>query len=329
MEPRAASSNVYAAWIFGQGQIEMEKHYTGLNADFYFAPTQVVDLVNLAIELGRPLLVEGEPGCGKTKLAYAIASELGMGDPVRISIKSTTRARDLLYRFDAVRRLQDAQGIDRTRAQSVYPYISLGPLGGAIDGSQPRRVVLLDEIDKADIDFPNDVLDVLDDYSFTVDDLPEAEVDPCQKEWGFARHVRSAPRLPPIIIITSNREKRLPEPFLRRCIFVQLRFPESESELRDIVSKNIKPLPPENDALLSAAVSAFCQVRKRSLGLAVLKPPATSELIDWVRALTWSKASVADLAGERPPWWRILFKIQQDIEAYETSSPVEGAGKER
>jgi MoxR-like ATPase len=297
----------------------MSKRYTGQNTAFYFAPKKVADLVNLSIELRRPLLVEGEPGCGKTMLAWSVAAELGLGEPVRVSIKSTSRARDLLYRFDAVRRLQDASGINGDRAQFIHPYISLGPLGEAIDGRGPRRVVLLDEIDKADIDFPNDVLDVLGEFAFMVEDLPAEEEEACRKKNGFGREVKSDPRPPPVVIITSNREKRLPEPFLRRCLFVQLQFPEKEDDLRNIVRKNIPALKAENEALLGAAVTAFCKIRHNSLGFPALKPPATSELIDWVKALCWDGTDAAALDAKPPPWSHILFKVQQDIDGFEAS----------
>jgi MoxR-like ATPase len=303
----------------------MEKSYSGQGTDFYVAAPHVAELVNLAVALRRPLLVEGEPGCGKTMLAYSIAVELGYSDPVRISIKSTSRARDLLYRYDTIRRLQDAQpGMNNVRAQMLFNYISLGPLGHAIHGANRRSVVLLDEIDKADIDFPNDILDVLDDYSFTIDDLPVEEESSCLAEKGFGRRVHSGEREPPIIIITSNREKRLPEPFLRRCLFVQLQFPEDEVGLRQIVSKNLRrPQDQVNEVVLAAAVKAFCTVRKRSVALAALKPPATSELIDWVKALHWNGATPAEIAAAPPAWWRTLFKIQQDIDAY-AAAPQNG-----
>jgi MoxR-like ATPase len=136
------------------------RDFTGTGTDFYLAGPVAVEMVNLAIKLGRPLLVEGEAGCGKTLLARAISVELGLGDPISISVKSTSRAKDLLYRFDALLRLQDAQGGDRERARNTFPYISLQPLGIAIRRGRPC-VVLIDEIDKADIDFPNDLLDVI------------------------------------------------------------------------------------------------------------------------------------------------------------------------
>ena len=157
-------------------------------------------------------------------LAYSIAAEKKLGDVIKISIKSTSRAQDLLSRLNALRRLQDAQNPNNLRAQYVYPYLSLGPLGTAIHGKK-RCVVLIDEIDKADIDFPNDLLDVLDRFTFQIDDLPESEEQQCVKERGFGKTIEGNKETSPIVVITSNREKRLPEAFLRRCLYVRLRFP--------------------------------------------------------------------------------------------------------
>jgi MoxR-like ATPase len=201
--------------------------YTGTGTDFYVAPPATADIVNLALDLGRPLLVEGEPGCGKTQLAYSIASELGLGEVVKISVKSSARAQDLLYRLNALARLQDAQRANVDKARYLYPYISLGPLGEVIHRRE-RRVVLIDEVDKADIDFPNDLLDVLDTFSFQVDDLPpEEEKLALAQPGGFGRTVQGDRRQPPVVVITSNREKRLPEPFLRRCLYVRVTFPRT------------------------------------------------------------------------------------------------------
>src|SRR5687767_14486934 len=210
-----------------------EPKYVGTNTDFYVASPAIADVVNVAIDLKRPILVEGEPGCGKTKLADSIAAEKNLGDVVKISVKSTSRAQDLLYRMNALRRLQDAQNVNNPNAQFVHPYLSLGPLGDVIH-KRLRRVVLIDEIDKADIDFPNDLLDVLDTFSFTIDDLPMEEEPACIEQRGFGRTITGDRDRPPIVVITSNREKRLPEPFLRRCLYVRVKFPDRAEELRDI-----------------------------------------------------------------------------------------------
>ena len=301
--------------------------YTGTGTDFYVASADVAKIVNLAIALRRPILVEGEPGCGKTQLAYSIASELGLGDVVRITVKSTSRAQDLLYRVNALRRLQDAQNQHNTSAKFLYPYVSLGPLGAALK-ERSRRVVLIDEVDKADIDFPNDLLDVLEGFSFQIDDLPAEEEAACREKNDFGRTVSGDKENPPIVVVTSNREKRLPEAFLRRCLYVRVKFPENEDELRNIVRKNTRLRIPElNDLVLAAAVLSFMQVRQLSLGN-TQKPPTTSELIDWVQILHWDGVEAESLSTNpyRPPNWRMLFKTMADLDAYDALSEAKRSG---
>ena len=298
-----------------------EQRYTGNGTDFYLASKSVAKIVNLAVDLKRPILVEGEPGCGKTKLAYSIAAEKNLGEVVKITVKSTSRAQDLLYRVNALRRLQDAQNPQNEQAQFVYPYLALGPLGEVIQRHE-RKVVLLDEIDKADIDFPNDLLDVLDTFSFQMDDLPQEEEEACQKKKGFGRTVTGSADLPPIVVITSNREKRLPEPFLRRCLYVRIKFPDSVDELRDIVRKNTQLDTNElTDIVLNAAIVAFLQVRQLAIG-STQKPPTTSELIDWVQILHWDGVTPESLQANpyRPPNWGTLFKTMADLDAYDALS---------
>ena len=298
--------------------------YTGRATDFYVAEPEVADIVNLAVYLQRPLLVEGEPGCGKTRLADSIAAEKGLGEPVRISVKSTSRARDLLYRMDALRRLQDAQNPKNARAQSIYPYLSLGPLGAVIAGGE-QRVILIDEIDKADIDFPNDLLDVLDSFTFTVEDLPVEEEEACRAEKGFGRTVEALAAARPIVVITSNREKRLPEAFLRRCLYVHLHFPESPGTLGEIVRKNTRLKEQElSTELLARVVDAFRGVRSTALRADTQKPPSTSELIDWVRILHWKSVDgdSLDATPGFPPHWKMLFKSMQDLEAYSKAAEL-------
>jgi MoxR-like ATPase len=296
-----------------------EPNYSGDRTDFYVAPKDVAEKVNLAVRLGRPILVEGEPGCGKTMLAYSIAKEKKLGDPVKIAVKSTSRAQDLLYRFNALRRLQDAQNRENKDAAFIYPYLSLGPLGEAIHRNR-RSVVLIDEVDKADIDFPNDLLDVLDNFSFTVEDLPPSEARACEQRHGFGRVVETPDeRKRPIVIITSNREKRLPEPFLRRCIYVRLRFPDPAGELIEIFEKNLREdAAAINRRLVEAAVGSFRRVRGAAVGV-TQKPPTTSELIDWVKILYWRKVKPDALGGDSllPPGWEMLFKSMADLDAYE------------
>jgi MoxR-like ATPase len=297
------------------------KTYTGRGTSFYETTDEVAEVVNLAIALQKPLLVEGEAGCGKTQLAYAIAAELGLGKPIEIRIKSSSQAKDLLYRFDALRRLQDSQNEPlREKAASVYPYISLEPLGLAIQRGEPC-VVLIDEVDKADIDFPNDLLDVLDRFVFDIDDLPQEENEPCLRERGFGRTVTSRSGIKPIIVITSNQEKTLSVPFLRRCLYLELVFPDDAALLANIVQKNIGAAPKSlSEALVGVAVERFLEIRAKAREVgADQKVPATSELIDWVRALTWreEKAETVKALGLRPTYWRLLFKTMADLHVYD------------
>jgi MoxR-like ATPase len=294
--------------------------YKGNATDFYLAPQPAAEVVNLAIRLGRPLLVEGEPGCGKTTLASSIACELDLGEVVHISVKSTSRAQDLLYRVNALRRLQDAQDANNKMARFVYPYITIEPLGQAIR-AEKRRVVLIDEVDKADIDFPNDLLDVLDGFRFEIEDLPFEESEMCQQERGFGRVVHGKQNARPIVIITSNREKRLPEPFLRRCLYVRLLFPVDVATLREIVLKNTRKTGDEiGDDLLNAAINAFQSVRAAAIARKFQKAPTTGELIDWIKILYWNGTRPEDLRSnpQAPPRWELLFKTIDDLNEYAT-----------
>jgi MoxR-like ATPase len=302
--------------------------FTGHGSSFYRAPEAVADTVNLAIQLRRPILVEGEPGCGKTKLAFAIADELQLGRVTRITVKSSTQARDLLYRVDALRRLQDVQDPSRKDAQHTFPYIKLGPLGDAIHKPE-RRVVLIDEIDKADIDFPNDLLDVLDEMSFTIDELPQEENELSQRQQGFGRVVTRSTGDAPIIVITSNREKQLPDPFLRRCLYVHLRFPQSAAELQLIAELNLREDKVQfNKHLVAVATEAFLSIRDRAVRGDARKPPTTSELIDWVKILHWREVSPNELLASPllPPYWALLFKSQHDLESFPAAVGAAGAG---
>ncbi|MFC7531561.1 AAA family ATPase [Actinoplanes sp. GCM10030250] len=228
----------------------------------YVAGPDLENAVNLAIALGRPLLLQGDPGAGKTRLAHAVAYALGL--PLEQAyIKSTSRGQDLLYTFDAVRRLYDVQ-LDRARDDSVY--VRLGPLGRAIvrAGYGRRSVVLIDEIDKADIDFPNDLLRELDQLSFEIAELPGA------------RYAVPAGQvtLRPIIIVTNNEEKALPSAFLRRCIFHYVRFPDSPGDLDTILGLH----GIAKGELSDNAVAMLLRLRELDLA----KKPGLSELLDWI-----------------------------------------------
>lgn len=236
----------------------------------YLASDELQDAVNLAIALGRPLLLQGDPGAGKTRLANAVAFALGL--PLEEAyIKSTSRAQDLLYVYDAVRRLYDAQLqqddiADRMRVRDIREYIRLGPLGRAIARAKygRRSIVLIDEIDKADIDFPNDLLQELDRLEF---EIPEAP--------GLRYSVPDGrPDLRPIIFVTNNEEKTLPAAFLRRCIFHYVEFPNDRKYLDQILAMHeVGELE-----LRTEAIDVLLRLRELDL----TKKPGLSELLDWV-----------------------------------------------
>jgi MoxR-like ATPase len=306
--------------------------YTGTRSTHYVALPGVAEIVNLAIHLKRPLLVEGEAGCGKTRLAAAIAEELklGRGAFFAVTAKSTSQARDLLYRYDSLRRLQESQNPTNTDARHVYPYIDLEPLGEAIRAGRPS-LILIDEIDKADIDYPNDLLDVLDRFEFDIEDLPRKEDAVCQRERGFGRRVAlHKDGATPILVLTSNREKQLPEPFLRRCLYVHLQFPTDERVLQQIVRKNLgRSAAQVGRKLIADTVSRFVALRTEAQADGAHKPPATSELVDWVRALHRAGRDPAGLSAETLTEVdrAVLFKVRQDVERLrERASVVQAPG---
>jgi MoxR-like ATPase len=274
----------------------------------YLAGRELADAVNIAIQLERPLLIKGPPGSGKTRVAYAIAHELDLTlHPWYI--KSTSRARDGLYTIDVVRRLQDAQ-LNRERAQRLTSYIRFGPLGTALRG-RDESVVLIDEIDKADIDFPNDLLRELDEKQFTIEELSEEDLSAEERAAGWRRTYGGEAR--PIVVITSNDEKELPDAFLRRCVFHYIDFPDTE-RLFEIVRVNTPELQLET-ALVQRAIAALERLRRIE---GVRKKPETGELIDWVRILHHWGLDLADLASQPPledlPRWEVLYKHQRDLQ---------------
>ncbi|GAK60732.1 ATPase associated with various cellular activities AAA_5 [Candidatus Vecturithrix granuli] len=260
----------------------------------YLPDEQLQEVVNLAIALGRPLLLQGDPGCGKTRLAYSVAYALGEGLPLEeCYIKSTSRAQDLLYTYDAVNRLYDSQLKDPS-SREISNYIHFGPLGRAIIRAQygRRSVVLIDEIDKADLDFPNDLLLELDRLEFRVAEAPAMHYAvPADK-----------PELRPIVFVTHNEEKALPTAFLRRCIFHYVKFPEDEAHLRQILSLH----EITNEPLSRKAIEVLLRLRKMELS----KNPGLSELIDWVSYMQAVKTPVKEL--EKLPYIGVLLKQQID-----------------
>jgi MoxR-like ATPase len=262
-----------------------------VSKELYLPDDKLKEAVDLAIALGRPLLLQGEPGCGKTRLAYAVAYALGL--PLEASyIKSTSRAQDLLYTYDAVNRLYDAQ-IGADRSQDVKQYIRLGPLGRAIARAQygRRSVVLIDEIDKADLDFPNDLLWELDRLEFRVTEAPELH---------YA--VGDNPALRPIVFVTHNEEKALPAAFLRRCIFHYIEFPQTEARLQQVLATQQLT----NADLSQKAIAVILKLRDLDLS----KKPGLSELLDWVGYLEAVQTPMADL--DRLPSIGALLKQEVD-----------------
>lgn len=272
----------------------------------YLPDRPLVEAVNLAIALGRPLLLQGEPGCGKTRLAYAVAYALGL--PVEeCYIKSTSRAQDLLYTYDAVNRLYDAQlGVNGPLAAGQIPlsrqarnYIHFGPLGRAIARAQygRRSVVLIDEIDKADLDFPNDLLLELDRLEFRVAEAPEMH-------YAVGDH----PELRPITFVTHNEEKALPIAFLRRCVFHSLEFPQDEAQLQQILVMH----QGTNEPIGQKAIEILLRLRELDLS----KKPGLSELLDWVGYLEAVQTSLEEL--DKLPYLGILLKQKHDLQRVRT-----------
>ena len=262
----------------------------------YVATEDLMMAVNAAVTLARPLLVKGEPGTGKTQLAEEVAAALGR--PLhRWHIKSTTKAQHGLYEYDAVSRLRDSQ-LGEAKVHDIRNYIVKGRLWEAFE-SDTQSVLLIDEIDKADIEFPNDLLLELDRMEFYVHETRE--------------FVKAKQR--PIVVITSNNEKELPDAFLRRCFFHFIRFPDADTMMR-IVAVHYPELKRE---LLSEALNAFYKLREVP---GLKKKPSTSELLDWLKLLLAEDVPrealrTDDPRKSLPPLYGALLKNEQDVHLFE------------
>ena len=251
----------------------------------YLAESGLVDAVNVALLLGQPLLLTGEPGTGKTQLAYSLAWELGYEEPLRFETKSTSKAKDLFYTYDALRRFHEAQTGEASR--SALDYITYNALGTAIlrtrsksdvhsylpidfEHNGPcRSIVLIDEVDKAPRDFPNDILNELEELYFRIPELGNEKIEASDK-------------MAPIIIMTSNSEKDLPDAFLRRCIYYNIPFPK-RADMERIISNRLGIYATGNNSFLEHALKLFFLLREKTSGLR--KKPSTSELLGWVSTI--------------------------------------------
>ena len=262
----------------------------------YIATEDLKVAVNAAITLERPIIVKGEPGTGKTMLAHEVAEAIGC-EIITWHIKSTTKAQQGLYEYDAVTRLRDSQLGDE-KVKDIKNYISKGKLWNAFE-SEKRSVLLIDEIDKADIEFPNDLLLELDKMEFFVYETGET--------------IKAVNR--PIVIITSNNEKELPDAFLRRCFFHYIKFPEAET-MEEIVNVHFPNIKKD---LISEAFKIFYDIRDVP---GIKKKPSTSELIDWLKLLMTDDVDAKTLKEKDPkklipPLHGALLKNEQDVHLFE------------
>jgi MoxR-like ATPase len=262
--------------------------------DSYVATDDLTIAVNAAVTLERPLLVKGEPGTGKTELAKQIATSLGLR-MIEWNIKSTTRAQQGLYEYDAVSRLRDSH-LGEEKVHDVANYIRKGKLWEAFEAGE-KVVLLIDEIDKADIEFPNDLLQELDKMEFFV--------------YETGKTVKAENR--PIVIITSNNEKELPDAFLRRCFFHYIRFPDMDT-MRAIVDVHH---PGIKEQLLTTALTQFFEIREQA---GLKKKPSTSEVLDWLKLLLAEDMTAEDLksgTAALPKLHGALLKNEQDVHLFE------------
>ena len=268
----------------------METKFTGSSR--YVASQDLMNAVNIAVTLQKPLLIKGEPGTGKTMLAQAVAEALGK-KLIIWNVKSTTKAQDGLYVYDVVQRLYDSQ-FGNAGVDDIAKYIKLGKLGEAFS-SEEQVVLLIDEVDKADLEFPNDLLWELDQMEFYIPETKET--------------VKAKQR--PIVIITSNAEKELPDAFLRRCVFHYIEFPDQE-QMEDILRVHFDKL---DERLVQHALAAFYWVRELR---GIEKKPSTSELVDWLRAMVAGGIEPRRIEREIP-FAVVLLKKDKDLQLLQKS----------
>ena len=272
----------------------MKDYFSG--TDNYVATDELALAVNAAITLERPLLIKGEPGTGKTMLAEEVANSLGKS-LIRWHVKSTTKAQQGLYEYDAVSRLRDSQ-LGDARVEDINNYIKRGVLWDAFEAKE-KPVLLIDEVDKADIEFPNDLLLELDKMEFYV--------------YETKQNIVAKER--PIVIITSNNEKDLPDAFLRRCFFHYIRFPDEET-MKSIIEVHF---PKIKKKLVDSALKSFFEVREVP---GIKKKPSTSELLDWIKLLMAEDISPEllrekDSKNALPPLYGALLKNEADVHMFE------------
>ena len=268
----------------------METKFTGSSR--YVASQDLMNAVNIAVTLQKPLLIKGEPGTGKTMLAQAVAEALGK-KLIIWNVKSTTKAQDGLYVYDVVQRLYDSQ-FGNAGVDDIAKYIKLGKLGEAFS-SEEQVVLLIDEVDKADLEFPNDLLWELDQMEFYIPETKET--------------VKAKQR--PIVIITSNAEKELPDAFLRRCVFHYIEFPDQE-QMEDILRVHFDKL---DERLVQQALAAFYWVRELR---GIEKTPSTSELVAWLRAMVAGGIEPRRIEREIP-FAGVLLKKDKDLQLLQKS----------